>query len=440
MQIEFVGHASFILSEKDTCIWTDPWLHSDVFNESWRLHPDPRFDTSKLDRITHVWVSHEHPDHFNLPTLSDLPDEFKRRVTLLFQRLWTPKMVDAFKELGFQNIVELPHRKLVSISDSLSVYSFQVGSMDSTMAFKSKSGQCVLNVNDCDPVKNDLNRMRKDLGQVNVLMTQFSYAGFNGNPDHNQALSSRAAEKLVGISEMTEVLRPGTTVPIASFVYFSHQENSFMNANINTIDHVVSALPDQSLSVMYPGDEFDITHGFNGSEQAILAYRRAFSQIPDLPLKSQDSVPVEQLIETASARLLAYRRAYGRLLLRFLPQITLYITDLKLCLQLNAKTGVGLVNMDPGDCVIHTSSQAFWFAFNYPYGIQTLGVSGRYFVINQPGKWRRWRVISSAFSAELFLTKPWKLMFSLRFLGVIWRRKSSVVDQVRAKLRSAKGG
>src|SRR3546814_14918075 len=42
-----------------------------------------------------------------------------------------------------------------------------------------------------------------------------------------------AAEKLRRITLQCEAFRPRFVVPFASFVYFSHAENSYMNADIN---------------------------------------------------------------------------------------------------------------------------------------------------------------------------------------------------------------
>src|SRR5262245_58532602 len=112
MRITLICHASVVIETSDTVIWTDPWLFGKAFNDSWSLLPEAKFDTALYDKIKFVWVSHEHPDHFHIPTLKSLPQEFKNRVTLLFQKNNSDKMPNAFRKLGFSNIKLMPNRKI----------------------------------------------------------------------------------------------------------------------------------------------------------------------------------------------------------------------------------------------------------------------------------------------------------------------------------------
>ncbi len=122
IQIDFVCHASMIFRTKDCVIWTDPWLHGRAFNDSWALFPQPYFDPKWYSEITHLWISHEHPDHFHIPTLKSLPAEFKQRVEVLFQRNNSEKVFEALRKFGFQHFRVLPHRKWVSLTDVTDVY------------------------------------------------------------------------------------------------------------------------------------------------------------------------------------------------------------------------------------------------------------------------------------------------------------------------------
>ena len=84
MKVKLVSHASVIIQCLDLQIWTDPWLIGKVFNESWTMFPSPAFAESMLEDVNYIWISHEHPDHFNIPTLRSLPTSFKERVVILF--------------------------------------------------------------------------------------------------------------------------------------------------------------------------------------------------------------------------------------------------------------------------------------------------------------------------------------------------------------------
>jgi len=70
----------------------DPWLHGDVFNESWTLHPDPVFSEDDMARVTHIWISHEHPDHLSIATLRGIREERRSAITALFQNFYSDEI------------------------------------------------------------------------------------------------------------------------------------------------------------------------------------------------------------------------------------------------------------------------------------------------------------------------------------------------------------
>src|SRR5271154_691187 len=115
MKTKLISHASVIITSEDCRIWTDPWLFGKAFNDSWSLDPPAAWDPALLKDITHLWISHEHPDHFHIPTLKSLPAEFKERVLLLYQQNNSEKMWAAFRHFGFRNLQSLAHRKVVRL-------------------------------------------------------------------------------------------------------------------------------------------------------------------------------------------------------------------------------------------------------------------------------------------------------------------------------------
>ena len=67
-EIEFVNHASVIIRGKNISILSDPWYKGDAFNKGWNLLTETNDDHVKvlLNKITHIWISHEHPDHLSI--------------------------------------------------------------------------------------------------------------------------------------------------------------------------------------------------------------------------------------------------------------------------------------------------------------------------------------------------------------------------------------
>ena len=67
-----LGHACFALYREgaDPMLVTDPWLVGSVYWRSWWLQNYP--SAEKVDWLANsacVYVTHEHPDHFHMPTI-----------------------------------------------------------------------------------------------------------------------------------------------------------------------------------------------------------------------------------------------------------------------------------------------------------------------------------------------------------------------------------
>ena len=71
--ITFVNHASIIISHENIRLITDPWLFGSAFNNGWTLLSESKFRTQDFQNITHIWFSHEHPDHFHPFVLKSIP-------------------------------------------------------------------------------------------------------------------------------------------------------------------------------------------------------------------------------------------------------------------------------------------------------------------------------------------------------------------------------
>ena len=112
MKVTMVSHASVLIETGPIVLLTDPWFMGEVFNESWSLLCTPALTPTTLQGVTHIWISHEHPDHLHFPTLQAIPAEQKSTITVLYQRHFASRVSEALTNLGFYQAIELPHRPL----------------------------------------------------------------------------------------------------------------------------------------------------------------------------------------------------------------------------------------------------------------------------------------------------------------------------------------
>ena len=82
MLIEFVNHASLLVSAGDVRLLSDPWLEGKVFHDGWALTAPTAMTFDDFKNVTHIWFSHEHPDHFLPDNLKKIPEAHRRRSPL----------------------------------------------------------------------------------------------------------------------------------------------------------------------------------------------------------------------------------------------------------------------------------------------------------------------------------------------------------------------
>ena len=430
MQIQLVSHASVLIRTEDVQIWTDPWLTGKVFNNSWTLLHEPAWDPAWLDSIDYIWISHEHPDHFNIPTLRALPEAFKRRVTVLFQSSNSDKMFAALRRLGFAHTLALPHRQILALHGRTRVYCYQIGQMDSCLAVLGDDTS-VLNINDAEADTQDCRRMRADLGTVHVVLNQFSLAGYGGEADRSARLPAKARQIIDNMLANHRDLGAEVTIPIASFVYFSSVDNAYMNQYANTPHDVADAFKDAGLqlAVLDHGDRYTVGQPWDSAPAL-----RHYAQVDpgNLPL---DPVPPASLAEVSAAltRLHAQLAEHYPpwLLSTWLRPVTIHILDLNEIVEIDLARGQWRhTPCAAPDLSLH--AQPLLFALTHPFGVQTLGVSARVTVHANAANWRRHRILLSMFNAEVYLRPD--LLFTRRNLEHLRARLGGGLRQLTHQL------
>jgi hypothetical protein len=223
----------------------------------------------------------------------------------------------------------------------------------------------------------------KSIGAVDVLLTQFSIAGWAGNPGNTVIAASD--EVLSRVRLYIRSFQPRVTIPFASFVYFSHDENRHMNAWINAPDRVCERLSGAltQLQFLYNGDSWSSQDGFCVHGDPLERYRADFQKITELPYQFHPSYPRDELIAVGQRLANEVRPQFPRLLLRAASPIYFYLSDLDAAICFDLRQGI--VEADQrgkNECDLALHSQALWFAFKFPWGFGTLEVSGRYTRIN----------------------------------------------------------
>jgi hypothetical protein len=194
-------------------------------------------------------------------------------------------------ERGFE-VREIGNFDRVNISPAETFMVGRNGLYDSWSLFES-GGRRILNVNDC-PIKtgSELRDIRKRIGHVDVLLTQFSYAGWVGDR-RNKALHEQAARRRLDVVRtQIECLEPDYVIPFASFSWYCHEENAYLNASVNRVPDFldVCARTNSIPIVMKPRDVWCVGQPHDNTP-AVEFWECAFESLRSRPPRTTSTRP-----------------------------------------------------------------------------------------------------------------------------------------------------
>ena len=240
MRLEWVNHASYIIQHEDFKLLVDPWIEGSAFNNGWDLISDTKQTCEELSNVNYIWISHEHPDHYQTAFFLDKNVKkiiIDRKVKILFQNTKDKRVVNFLRKQELE-VSELDSNGKIDLSDDLKVQIIKCGFYDSALSINTANLK-ILNLNDC-PLRSqeEIKKFRKNYGTFDILLSQFSYAAWKGGTKNKIYRKKAAEEKLENLENQSRILNCKSVIPFASFVYFSNELNVYMNDSINIPQNV----------------------------------------------------------------------------------------------------------------------------------------------------------------------------------------------------------
>ena len=383
--ITFVNHASVIFSHKNIRLMTDPWIFGNAFNNGWKLLSESKFTINDFQNITHIWFSHEHPDHFHPMVLNKIPENFKKNITILFQDTIDHRVMKKCEQLKFKQIIEMKPDKFIHLDDEFQIKCVPNGTYDSWF-YAEIGDKKVLNINDCMVDSNSQSKIvKRMIGDVDILLTQFGYASWVGNPEDVQLRVDASREKLQRIQIQDKIFQPKFIIPFASFVRFSHKDNHYMNDQMNRIENVEKFIREKTNSIpiiLYPGD---IWSGKEKIDNSLSINKHTDDLQKNLELYDDPKIiEFDELQKLASAYIDDIKKrnnlTFVKLLhnLHFFKTTNIFLKDLNISVSFNLIDGLKKSVSDKLNVDIITDSDSLSFVFSWDYGVDTLFVNGRF--------------------------------------------------------------
>jgi len=246
-----------------TRILMDPWLVDPTYHGTWWHYPPLVHRPADLPKIDYLYISHEHPDHFDPPTLAQLD----KNVQVLIANFRRKRFRDRIREIGFRNIRELDFGEDFALNGSGLVVRLVPPDRpwdDSAVLVKS-NGTTVFNCNDCHLDEATLRRLGTE-NQIDLAFLTFTgasqYPGCFEFPLETKVARWRESKHshLDEFVSWAKLLQTRSAVPAAGNVAFLQPDQLFMNTPdyVNTPAEAVALLHERAPEIeglqMNPGD------------------------------------------------------------------------------------------------------------------------------------------------------------------------------------------
>lgn len=263
MKVTYIGHACMLMESAGTRILMDPWLTDPTYHGTWWHYPPLEIGVRDLPKLDYLYVSHEHPDHFDPPTLRQLDKD----VHVIIANFKRKRFRDRLAALGFKRITEVDFGRDFQCNGSgltLRLIPPDRPWDDSAILVRDPE-TTVLNVNDCHLDDATLRR----LGQEQPI--DLAFLTFTGASQYPGCFEFPLASKIERWRQSKEshveefvswatLLRTKRAVPAAGNFALLAPDQLFLNtANyVNTpqdaVDRLRVAAPEIEGLQMNPGD------------------------------------------------------------------------------------------------------------------------------------------------------------------------------------------
>ena len=385
--LQFVNHASVLVSHGEISLLSDPWYQGDAFHKGWSLiHELSDEEVLKLlTKVTHIWISHEHPDHFSIMFFKKFGEEIQNRnIQIIFQDTKDKRVENFLLKSGY-DLKIITFNSWLKLSEEFEILCFKDGFYDSGLAIKT-SDKTILNFNDCE-IKNKsrCEEVLKITGECDILVSQFSYAAWKGGKENAAWRKLAAKEKLETLLLQANYFKPKVLVPFASYVFFSNNSNFYLNDAANKPQDVIDAFNKNptKVRIMKPFqvlDDLDIE--INNSD-ALKFWSDAYQISSNSILQKYETIDlasIQSSYEKYRSRVFANNTKWFMRLIRYISPISAFkpinirINDLNMVIKFDLFHNS--IRKSDNDADISMASESIDFILKNSFGFDTLTVNG----------------------------------------------------------------
>lgn len=385
MKIHFLNHSSVLFEYKSVRLLTDPWYFDTCFDGGWGLR---YVNPNALEigaQANYLWISHFHADHFHVPTLKKLL-ALNPNITVLGNHSYNFQLDEAMRGIGFTNIIRFDERKPITIDEGITLTRYPTTGIDNMLHIKHPDFS-ILNYNDCNipPLAQKL--LKKKIGPIDILMSNYNHAGkLLLYPYPNDEVIRR---KLIdSFSGNYTIFNPLYVLPYASHHYYRAAESRHQNTSHITGSELATIDPK-----IVDWQIGDVAH-FDSHANQLFVDTSASATVETATLDTLAHGPSEterDLTALSRAYTKKLRRLYGPLAW-LLPNLSIRIVDFDVVMTLGVFKGLTLAEPDTAPHIVaHSSSLRKWWS--KPYGTDSFVVGAHFELVTTHKIPMYWQII-----------------------------------------------
>jgi len=267
IQIEYLGHAGFVVQFAGKRVVIDPWFYP-AFLKSWFPFPDNRFLVDSLTRrqFDYLYVSHTHEDHFD----SRFLETVDRQTQIICPAYRSKSLLRKFKALGFTRIIPVAHKRSIELAPGSTATVFlDTSHKEDSGLLLNMGGYEFLDLNDCNTPLSELPT------GIDLLAAQFSGAMWYPNCyDYpadlmRQKVARVRSDLLASLVQKCRVTGAKTYLPSAGppcfldpcLAAFNNRDETIFPTWECVAAEFHASSPQIEVIQIDPGDQIDIRHG-----------------------------------------------------------------------------------------------------------------------------------------------------------------------------------
>jgi L-ascorbate metabolism protein UlaG (beta-lactamase superfamily) len=432
LRIQVLNHAAALIELGGVRLLSDPWFEGTCFSGGWGLRYDNPEAYDAAADATHLWISHWHSDHLHAPTLAKLAQR-NPRIRVLANVSANFSMLGRLAAFGFGDVVELGERAPLQLEDGVSVTRYPTAGIDNMLHVQGH-GWSVLNYNDCNLPAAGVRALRRSIGRVDVLLTNYNHAGklFRSAPPEEEKRAWYA-----NMPKVADLFDASCVIPFASSHHYRCALSAEQNASLLSFDDIEAySAGDTRLCVLRMGDAIEL----DSPTAAFRVTRRE----PPVPMQAPDvhdygaSVPLDELIATCATRCAQLKRNFGALV-RLVPPLRVAVSDQDTTVELDLRGGARQLPKSAAQPHIEAHSQALTDWLGRRFGDDTF-FAGAHFGLRDADTTaiERWALVTLLEASHLDPRSMFEYLRSKSGLRFLWCRREEIASSVlTARVKAA---